>query len=221
MFLSVSSFSFGQDIYAKYLEEAKSFYLIRDYGKELSRIQFVLKNYETTEEVPEEERTVAEKIYYAYLKNLSDSKDYDAYWNFVSSDAYYGALSGKSQRIKDLEQRNNDIRISIRREEELARALEEERARAKALDAVKREAEEKYRKEMERIEEERRKEQERVIEERKKEMERIAEERKKEAERINAERKMETQKMLEAEAARRKQDEAARRTEQENLMKFQ
>ena len=210
IFLSAAMFTHSQDIYTKYLEEAKSFFVIKDYDKAMSRIQFILKTHENPEKLPEEEKALAEKIYYSYLKALSDKKEYASIESFTSSNIYYKGIAELSSRITELRQKNDVILESIKREEDFKKVMAEEKRRAEEIEASKKAAEEKYRQEMERIEAEKRQEIARVNEERRKELNRLAEER-----------RIENDKMLAAENARRKQDEAAKRAEQENLMKLQ
>lgn len=221
IFLAVSALLYGQDIYTKYLDEARAFYLIKDYDKALSRIQFVLKSHDSFAALPEEEKELSENIYYSYLKGLSDSNSNDKFSAFASGNPYFKQIAASSSRINELKLKNDEYIAAVKREEELKLAMAEEKRKTQELEDLKRAADEKLRMETARLEEERRKELDRIAEAQRKEMERIAQERKIESERLLAERKRETERVLEAEAARRKQDEAAKRAEQENFIRIQ
>lgn len=63
MFLIINSFLvFGDELLDKYIEEAKSLYIYKDYEKSYSRIRFVLKYYNFKEsDVPKDIKSAYRK----------------------------------------------------------------------------------------------------------------------------------------------------------------
>src|SRR4030043_945119 len=84
-----SFYFFGADLLTKYLDEARGFYIIKDYKNAYSRIKFALRTYKTEMEIPKEVTSLAESIYYDYISELLQKNDENTLNDIFKNDPRY------------------------------------------------------------------------------------------------------------------------------------
>lgn len=111
----------GADIYSKYLKEANSLYIIKEYSRAFNRIKFVLRSIEDPTKMPVDIKKISEKIYYAYYKELLDKEEYKTIESTFKKDVHFIYLSSSSKRLKLLTEYFDNRWKLIKEQERLSR----------------------------------------------------------------------------------------------------
>lgn len=104
LLLFVVQLFLNADINNKYLKEANSLYIIKEYPRAYNRIKFVLRGLDEPSKMSPELKKISEKIYYAYYKELLDKEEYIKIDSTFRKDIHFIYLVGESKRLKLLTQ---------------------------------------------------------------------------------------------------------------------
>ncbi|MBN2545410.1 MAG: hypothetical protein JXB50_06415 [Spirochaetes bacterium] len=142
IFIIITAYLNSDELINRYIADAKSFYVIKDYDKAYSRIKFVLKYYNYNEnELTTEIKTLTENIYYEYIKKAYESGNYESVNTVLTTDPYYTTTEKNSDKIKKLKSQIESEKEKKEKEDELARVIEEEKRKYEELMKNKEEAE--------------------------------------------------------------------------------
>ena len=153
----------GDDLVDKYFDNAVNQYIIKDFEKAYSYINFVLKYY-SGGELPADARSQAEKIYYDYLLKMKNNSNYDGISKIKLELLNYPDVRSSriTAAIEEAEaKRSEEIRLAEEkaRREEAARVAEAKRiedariAEAKRIEDARVEEEKRKREEADKAEE--------------------------------------------------------------------
>lgn len=126
---------FSDSIIDKAFDDAKAFYLMKEYPQAYSRIKFALRNYLSYDDIPFEMSIVAENIYYDYLESLSKNNEETKLYEIFYKDTYFSLMAERSKRLGGFKTSYEHKKETENKKRELEdKRKEEERARKDLLD---------------------------------------------------------------------------------------
>ncbi len=117
---------YSNELIDRYFNEAKSYYLVKDYERAYARIKFVLRNFTTYEAIPLEIALISEKIYYDYIESITAQGDETKLIEVLYRDNNYTIIASKSNRLqglKTLYEQKKDIEERQAREQQIRQEL--------------------------------------------------------------------------------------------------